>query len=435
MYGMDSVWTRTARLPRFKRLEGDLKTGVLVIGGGVTGILCTWMLRQAGVECALVEAGRVCGGTTGGTTGKITAQHGLVYHRLAREFGWDTARLFWQAQEAALARYREMCREIDCDFEERDNVVYSLDDPLALEKEMDALVRIGAPAVFRRELPLPFSTAGAVALPRQAQFHPLKFLSAIVRDLPVYERTRVLEWMPGRVRAERGTIQAEKVIAATHFPFIANHGSYFLKLYQSRSYVLALENAADVGGMYVDASAAGLSFRNYGDILLLGGGGRRTGKRGGGRQALESTAERCYPRAETVCRWAAQDCMSLDGAAYVGQYSRRTPGLYTASGFNKWGMTGAMAAAALLTDLALGRENPYTRVFDPSRTILRRQLAVNVLESAVNLLTPTVPRCPHMGCALKYNPREHTWDCPCHGSRFTEDGTVLDGPANGNKRM
>lgn len=431
---IDSIWTRTARLPRFKGLEGDLKTDVLVIGGGITGLLCTWMLKQAGVDCALAEAGRICGGTTGGTTGKITVQHGLFCRKLLKEFGPEAAALYRQAQEAALERYRALCREIDCDFEERDNFIYSA-NRRDLEEELEALSRTGAPAVLIREPPLPFPTAGAVQFPRQAQFHPLKFLAAIAKDLPIYEYTRVLEWKPGSVRTERGTIRAEKMIAATHFPFVSNHGAYFLKLYQSRSYVLALENAPDPGGMYLGAEKTGLSLRGAEGALLLGGGGHRTGKKGGGWQALEDAARRYYPQAKIVCRWAAQDCMSLDGMPYAGQYGRHTPGLYTASGFNKWGMTGAMAAAALLTDLVQGRESRYEMLFDPQRTILRPQLAVNMLDAVVNLLTPTAPRCPHMGCALKYNRQEHSWDCPCHGSRFSEDGRVLDGPANGDKKM
>lgn len=432
---MESIWTRTAALPPFPSLEGDRKTDVLVIGGGLTGILCAWMLRQAGTDCTLIEAGRLCGGTTGRTTAKITSQHGLVYHRLVKEFGADAARLYWQAQETALARYRILSRGIGCDFEEKDNYVYSLNAPGQLEKELAALERIGAPARFVRELPLPFPVAGAVCFPAQGQFHPLQFLAGIVRDLPVYERTRALAWAPGLVRTERGVIRAEKVIAATHFPFVTNHGGYFLKLCQHRSYVLALKNGPDVGGMYVDAAKTGMSFRNWNGLLLLGGGGHRTGKKGGGWQALEDAARRYYPGAGTVCRWAAQDCMSLDGMPYIGPYSGSTPGLYTASGFNKWGMTGSMLAAELLTDLVLGRRNPYAELFSPSRTILRAQLAANVLEAAVNLLTPTVPRCPHMGCALKYNARERTWDCPCHGSRFGEDGAVLDGPANGDRHV
>ena len=127
--------------------------------------------------------------------------------------------------------------------------------------------------------------------------------------------------------------------------------------------------------------------------------------------------------------------MTLDGVPYAGLYSRGTEGLYAATGFNKWGMTSSMAAALLLADLVRGRENPYAELFDPSRSVFRPQLAANVLSSTVGLLTPTAPRCPHMGCALKYNAQEHSWDCPCHGSRFGEDGRLIDNPATDDKQM
>ena len=140
-----------------------------------------------------------------------------------------------------------------------------------------------------------------------------------------------------------------------------------------------------------------------------------------------------WPDCRERFRWSAQVCMTLDGVPYIGPYSKGTVGLYVATGFNKWGMTSSMAAAAVLTDLVLERKNPYSELFSPSRTMLRPQLAVNSLESALGILTPTVPRCPHMGCALKYNAAEHSWDCPCHGSRFGEDGTLIDNPATGDK--
>ena len=184
--------------------------------------------------------------------------------------------------------------------------------------------------------------------------------------------------------------------------------------------------------MYVDESKTGLSFRGYGDLLILGGGGHRTGKKGGAWQELEEFAHEHYPGSRVKYRWAAQDCMSLDGVPYVGSYSNRTQGLYTATGFNKWGMTGSMVAARLLTDLITGTANPYERLFSPSRSILHPQLAINGAEAVANLLTPTRKRCPHLGCALKWNPQEHSWDCPCHGSRFSENGDLLDGPATDN---
>ena len=139
-----------------------------------------------------------------------------------------------------------------------------------------------------------------------------------------------------------------------------------------------------------------------------------------------------YPNAKIKYRFATQDCMTLDGVPYIGRYSKNTPELFVSTGFNKWGMTSSMVAADLLTDMVLGRENRYAKIFDPSRTILRPQLAVNAFETVLNLATPTAKRCPHLGCALKWNPEERSWDCPCHGSRFTESGELIDNPATGD---
>lgn len=432
---MGSIWTRGVELPRFDPLQGDLRTDVLVIGGGLAGILCAWRLSREGVDCALVEADRLCGGTTQNTTAKVTAQHGLIYHSLTRKLGTERARLYLEANLAAVEEYRRLCREIDCDFEEKDSYVYAVGGLRQIDRELSALERLGYPAEFAAELPLPLPVAGAVRFPGQAQFHPLKFAGALARGLRIFEDTRVLELGPGTASTGRGTIRAEKIVVATHFPMLNKHGGYFLKLYQSRSYVLELENAQDVGGMYVDEDERGLSFRNAGGRLLLGGGGHRTGKRGRGWAELEAFAREHWPDARAAARWAAQDCMTLDGAPFVGRYSGGTSGLYVVTGFGKWGMTSAMAAASVLSDMVLGRENPYAPVFDPSRTTLRLQLAVNGWEAARNLLTFSTPRCPHMGCALKYNPQEHSWDCPCHGSRFAEDGRLLDNPANGGMKM
>ena len=426
---MRSIWEQTARLPQFDALTGGVQTDVLIIGGGMAGILCAYFLEQAGVDYLLLEADRICGGVTGNTTAKITSQHGLIYSRLAREFGLEAARLYLEANEAALARYRSLCREIDCDFQEQDAYVYSLGRRDKLENEVAVLEQLGVPARLVSDLPLPIPAAGAVRFPGQAQFHPLRFIAAIARGLRIHEHTKVLSLRDGEAVTSGGTVRAGKVVAATHFPLLNRHGSYFLKLCQHRSYVLALRGAPELEGMYVDEAEDGLSLRSYHGLLLLGGGGHRTGKKGGGWAELSAVAQRAYPNAREAARWAAQDCMSLDGVPYIGQYSARTPGLFVAAGFNKWGMTSSMAAAMLLADLVRGRENPYAALFSPSRSILRPQLAANALAAAANLLTPTVPRCPHMGCALKYNRQEHSWDCPCHGSRFAQDGRLLDNPA------
>ena len=428
---MESVWSAECELPRFPTLQESITTNVLVIGGGMAGLLCAHALQKAGVDTVLVEAKNIGSGITKDTTAKITSQHGLIYHKLLRQFGFEKARLYYKANQEALAAFCRLCADIDCDFSRQDSYVYSTDGRAKLEQEIAALSTLGIPATLVSETILPFPVAGAVKFANQAQFHPLKFLSAIVPELKIFENTAVRELVPHTAVTDFGTIEAKNIIVATHFPMLNKHGSYFLKLYQHRSYVLALENAGSVSGMYVDESDTGLSFRRHGDLLLLGGGSHRTGKPGGTWHELEAFTQKHYPDAKIRYRWATQDCMSLDGVPYIGPYSRRTEGLYVATGFNKWGMTSSMAAARLLTDQIRGKENPYTDLFSPSRSILRPQLAINGWEAAVNLLTPKAKRCPHLGCALKWNPQEHSWDCPCHGSRFSETGEILDNPANG----
>ena len=423
-------------MPAFEPLQGDTKTDVLIIGGGMAGLLCGYYLRQAGVDYRLIEANTVCSGVTGCTTAKITSQHGLVYDKLLRRFGMEITRLYYEANEAALARYRELCSGMDGDFEEKDSYVYARDDFRKLDRELSALEKIGASAQFAEKVGLPIPTVGAIRFPRQAQFHPLKFASEIAKNQRIFEHTRALSYEGNHViQTNHGKIRAEKIIVATHFPLFNKHGSYFLKLYQHRSYVLGLENGPDVAGMFVDESKTGLSFRNYGNNLLLGGGSHRTGKQGGNWEELLSFAKQHYPDSKACYKWATQDCMSLDDVPYIGQYSPNTPGIFAASGFNKWGMTGAMTAAMLLCDQIQGRDNQYAPVFSPSRSILRPQLLCNALESTVNLLTPTKPRCPHMGCALKWNRQEPSWDCPCHGSRFDAQGKLLQNPANGDMKQ
>ncbi|MBQ9743984.1 MAG: FAD-dependent oxidoreductase [Clostridia bacterium] len=432
---INSIWTETEKSIHFPSLEGNKSTDILIIGGGITGILCAYKLRNAGVDCMLAEANEICGGITKNTTAKITLCHGLIYDKLLRQLGKDKARLYADAQINACKEYADLCSNIDCDYERASSYVYSLNSIKKIEKEIKALNLLGIKAELSYAGELPFPVAGAVCVKNQAQLHPLKFLYTVAKDLPIIEHTKVVELKPGRAITDHGDITYKRLIVATHFPIINKHGLYPLKLYQHRSYVLALRGARNIKGMYVDESDRGLSLRGYGDLLLLGGGGHRTGKQGGCWQELEKFASEHFKNAEIVGKWATQDCMTLDSVPYIGQYSRHTPDMFVATGFNKWGITNAMVASSILFDLVTDRPNKYTDVFSPSRSILRPQLAVNALESIIGLLTPTTPRCPHMGCALKYNRAEHSWDCPCHGSRFTGDGQLIDNPATDDKKM
>lgn len=426
---MKSLWEEHLSPLEFEPLNESTSTDVLIVGGGIAGILCAYKLKKAGIDCVLVEADRICGKVTAKTTAKITLGHGLICHKMIKTFGNEKAKMYFDAQKRALEEYALLCRNIDCNYEQKDSYVYTLGNRSKIENEISALKSVGVRAEFSYANELPLNVRGAVVFRNQAQFNPLRFLYSIAKDLSIYENTKVEEFLPHKAITNRGAINFKKLIVATHFPVLNKHGGFFLKMHQHRSYVLALKGAPKIDGMYVDEAKSGLSFRTYKDLLLLGGGGHRTGKQGGCWQELEAFAHKHYQSAEIVGKWATQDCMTLDSVPYIGQYSKSTPQIFVATGFNKWGMTNAMVSADILCDLVKGRQNPYASVFSPSRSVFHPNLAVNAFESAVGLVTPTTPRCPHLGCALKYNPAEHSWDCPCHGSRFSEKGKLLDNPA------
>ncbi len=424
-----SLWVDTVSLPEFKKLKGNIKTDVLIIGGGICGILCAYFLKEAGIDCLLVEKDRIAQGTTGYTTAKITSQHGLIYNYLINKFGKETAGKYLYANEAAIKKYKELCESTDCDFKEISAYTYSKDSRKKIENEIKALDSLGAGANFYGSLPLPFKIAGAVGVENQAQFNPLKFIRHISKNLNIYENTMVNKLTPAGALCDEAEITAKCIIVATHFPFINKHGNYFLKMYQHTSYVFALENAQEVNGMYVDEKEGGFSFRSSGNLLLLGGCGKRTGKQCGNEIQLTNFKNRYYPDSKIKYKWSTQDCMSLDRIPYIGQYSKKTPNLYVATGFNKWGMTSSMISAIILCNSLQGIKTDYADIFSPSRSILTPQLFVNGYETLSNFLFPTTKRCPHLGCALKWNKAEHTWDCPCHGSRFNEDGKIINNPA------
>lgn len=426
---MESVWQNQEAYTRYPSLRSDIDAQVLVIGGGMAGILCAKKLQEAGKDVVLVEAERIGSGITARTTAVLTAQHDFLYRDMVERFGMETARAYLHGNLEAVAEFRRLAKDIDCDFEDMPSIQFTAAEPERLRREAETVKKLGFSAEYRSNAPLPVPAAGAVIYPGMGQFHPLKFLSGAAKGLEVYENSRVLKLKGTTAWLEHGSVKAEKVIVATHFPFVDRRGLYFMKLYQSRSYVIALENAPDPGATMAELDGQGIYFRPYGKLLLVGGGDHRTGKKGGGFAFLRDYSKQHFPQAKERFAWANQDCMSLDGLPYVGRYSPNMPDVYVATGFNAWGMTNAMVSANLLADMICGRKNPLEEALRPDRSMLHKQLWCNLGETLADFVIPTTRRCTHLGCALRWNPQEHSWDCPCHGSRFAEDGKLLDTPA------
>ena len=470
-----SIWQETAELPRKPELQGDLRADVAIIGGGMAGMLTAYRLKQRGVRVVVLEADRIGGGQTGRTTAKITSQHGMIYEALIQKFGLERAQQYARANQLAIREYTRIVQErnIDCNFRSAPAYLYTTSGPEPLRREAEAAAKLGIDAHFTAQTELPFAVTGAVCFEDQALFHPLKFLRGICDDLEVYENTPVLRADGKALETPSGQVRAERVVFATHFPFVNMPGLYFMRMHQERSYVLALRSDWKPQGMYLGVDADGLSFREAEGLLLFGGGNHRTGENsaGGQYEMLNARREALLPDSGEAARWSAQDCITLDGVPYIGRYAASAPDWYVATGFAKWGMTSSMAAAMIISESICAEPPEWAGVFSPERftpSASAKNFAADALQSVKGLgrklfSVPTQvledlpkghggivdvdgrkagvykdadgrchivdPRCPHMGCQLEWNPDECSWDCPCHGSRFDYTGALIDNPA------
>lgn len=470
---MESIWSKTCKLEQRSALRGQIQTEAVVIGAGMAGILTAYQLERAGIRTVVLEAGRIGGGQTKNTTAKITSQHGLFCHKFIEKKGKTIAGMYVRANQSAVEEYKRLIQEekIECDFEETSSYVYSKDER-KLKEEAEAAEELGVLASYAKHIEIPVDCAGAVRFEHQAQFHPLKFISALADKLTVYENTRVQKAENNMVITDSGTVKADKIIFATHYPFVNFPGMYFLRMHQQRSYVLAVENGQKLEGMYIGDGPDSLSFRQYGQYTLIGGGSHRTGdnKAGGKYAALRRAANGFYPQNREAACWSAQDCITGDSIPFIGRYSSSRPNWFVASGFKKWGMTSSMVSAMILRDIICGAENSYANVFSPARFSAEELLQIikdggksvsglakrffHIPRDTVNTLRPdhgSVVRadgkkagvykswenkvykvdnvCSHLGCQLEWNPDEKTWDCPCHGSCFDHNGKLKEGPA------
>ena len=460
---MKSLWSQTTQLPKREELRAELRAQNVVIGAGIAGILIAYLLQDKGQDVIVLEANEVGSGQTKNTTAKITSQHGMLYYDMIKNTSPERAKGYAQANEAAIHIYKKIITKegIACHYEELPSFLYSKREEgiERLKLEAKAARACGIEAEYVRGdniTELPFGVAGAVRFEHQAQFHPLEFVQALAEKLTIYEHTKVIEVDEHFVITDKHVIVTDNVIFATHYPFPIVPGYYFLRQHQSRSYALALEGEGvpqNLNGMYYGIDKDGLSFRCAEGKLILGGCSHRTGKQFQieAKQKkdrypapfchLRKLAKVCYPNAKETAYWAAQDCMPHDGIPFIGIFSTKHDNWYVATGFQKWGMTTAMVSAMIICDMITGRENPWGWIFSPQRMLVKagwKNFLIDVGESVSGLVKGRFVkkdrRCTHMGCALHWNEEEKSWDCSCHGSRYTNAGDVIDNPAQMDRK-
>ncbi|HVI42478.1 MAG TPA: FAD-dependent oxidoreductase, partial [Anaerovoracaceae bacterium] len=374
-YWIDSVKDLVHDYPA---LSEDTKADVIIVGGGIAGITCAYLLGKEGLSVAVLEADRIAHGTTGHTTAKVTSQHNLIYHKLIKQLGTELALQYATANETAIREIKALTEslKINCDFVPQSAFVFTESDDFVqeLHDETDAAIKLGIQAGYVDAIPFPFTIKGAVRFDNQAQFHPLKYILSLAKAFTdsggkIFEKTRAVEINHEEgfsVLTEQGKrITAEKLIIASHYPFYNKHGMYFTRIYQERSYVTAIK-AAELypGGMYINAEKPVRSLRSQttedGELILVGGAQHKTGQcddTGKKYEELLDFASPYYTITDLPYRWSTQDCMTLDDLPYVGNFTSDTPNLYITTGFGKWGMTNSMASAMLLRDLIVKGES------------------------------------------------------------------------------
>ena len=485
-----SPWLATTGDAGFPAVERDLTVDVAVLGAGIVGLTTALLLKREGLTVAVIEAEGVGTGVTGHTTAKVSSLHGLTYASLRSSFGDEGARTYAGLNEAGIALVRALAAElgIDCDLRTKPAYTYAPDerDVRSVRKEVEAAQAAGLAASFTTETDLPFPVAGAIRVEDQSEFHPRRYLLGLAAAVDgggcaVYEQTRatgVRDGRPARVQTTAGTVTADWVVVATHIPFL-DRGLYFARTHPERSYALLCRIAGrPPQGMYLSTESPAHTLRSVPlegeELLLVGGESHKTGQGDGAESyaRLEDFAREHFDVRSVEYYWSTQDNMPIDGVPYVGRLWPLSQRVLTATGFKKWGLAAGTAAGEILRDAVLDRPNPWAELVDPDRfkplaaaksalvenanvglrfvgDRLRRGLTLTAgdlgpgeagivrdgtrrlaaYRDADGELHAVSAVCTHMYCLVSWNSGERTWDCPCHGSRFTVDGELLQGPA------
>ncbi|MUG90993.1 FAD-dependent oxidoreductase [Scytonema sp. UIC 10036] len=484
-----SYWIDSTPENKFSSLVNTVTVDVAIVGAGIAGITAATLLKRAGKTVALIDSDRIAAGVSGHTTAKVTSLHQLVYAELIEKFGEEKARIYAQSNQAALERVAAFVEEeqIDCDFSRQSAYSFteSQDQLNKIEKEVEAALKLGLPASYVRQTSLPFPIAGAIKFDNQAQFHSRKYLLHLAKGITgngsyVFENTRVQrveEDNPCQVITNRGTVQAQDVIITTNLP-ILDQGLFFAKTYPKRSYIIGarIEASKAPKGMYIGIGETYYSIRTtpYQDglLLLIGGGGHKVGTVTNTEEKyldLEAFARSRFGIDSFEYRWSTQDAVSFDRLPYIGKLTPLNNHIYVATGFSLWGMTKGTLSGMLLADKILGIDNPWAELYDATRATpfvsvegIKQNFDVGVHwigdrikgigDSFVDVangegkivtvdgkkvaayrdergeIHAVSAVCPHLGCVVAWNSAEKSWDCPCHGSRFNSDGTILHGP-------
>lgn len=486
------LWLDNYDLNNFPQLTNDLETDVLVIGGGITGITTAYLLGEEGYRVTLVEAEKLLHGTTGHTTAKVTLQHSLVYKTLIKKHGINKAQAYKDSHIIAFNLIKDNIKnlEINCDYETVTSYVYTESDKYInnIEKEYEASQKLGINSFITENLSLPYKVKCALGFKEQAHFHVVKYLTPLIDDFSknddcyIFEKSKVF-----KVKEDNNMchtyftsgvkVKSRHVVVASHYPVNDPHNFYFTKLKPSMTYLISAKyNVEFENADYINVEKPIRSIRThpYNDerLILIGGENHQCGHTRPDVKHysnLENFGKKHFAIEEPLYRFSTQDFYTFDNLPYIGKINPKSPQIIVATGYKKWGMLTSHVAAILARDLITNKNTEYEKLYKPTRITdkLSCKFFCYNLKSVGRLVGGRLKKmpkefdvsegmgkivsykgkkygvykdensevfivnvvCPHLKCILTFNNEHKTYDCPCHGSRFTYKGKYLDGPA------
>ena len=486
-----SIYIEETQTTKYPMLNEDMNVDIAIIGGGIVGLTLAYLLRNTNQKVVVLEANQIAMGMSARTTAKLTPCHGLIYDQLTHTKSPGKAKQYLEINQMAMEIVKSIIEKekIECDFKQSPSYVYTTEEQgiRYIKNEIETCRRLGLRLQYKESLSIGLPVKAALELEEAYIFHIRKYLLKLAEIFVeaggvIYEHTPIQivesDEVTGLEAKNGAYIHAKKIIIASHFPVYDGLGLYFTRLQMRREYVIAVKVSKDKmpKGNYISIDQPKFSIRPVPekDVVLIGGGEHRTGddmKEVAHFDELVQFAQTVFGSDEVLCHWSTQDYVTSDSVPYVGYLnSRLSHDVYVATGFNKWGMTGGTAAALVLKDMLTVGRSPYEELFNPMRTeAFTGQIFVknNVIgiKNYIQGKLHQVPKsmypekgqaittrledgniygiyqdeeayyhiveltCPHVGARLRWNSAEKSWDCPFHGSRFSIDGEVLEGPA------
>ncbi|QUW22949.1 FAD-dependent oxidoreductase [Sporosarcina sp. Marseille-Q4063] len=484
-----SFWSTTAQAMSYPQLDEDIEIDTAVIGGGISGILTAYFLAKEGQSVALLEARELVSGTTGGTTAKLSSQHQLIYDDLLQQDGLDVAKLYYEANQEGQKLIKAIIDDhgIDCDYKVADSYVFSenIENTSSIEKEAEAYEKIGIEGGIADSIPVDLKVTSALVMKKQAQFNPVKFLYAVLKEVDslggrIYQHTRYMDSEKNGDQLILSTdtpftVTCNQVVFATLFPAEDPDSFYSDTLKPVASHLTAFESPeAFDSGIYISDDDPIRTFRGAlnGDqcVLIIGG---ETHPKGDGKstiehyEAIQHYAKEEFRLTEFLGYWSEHDHTTPDRRPFIGKIQTDNDKMYVMTGYGKWGLAASATGAGIIKSLIVGEDNRFEKLFSPERQLpedkgdrnesnetdenhvvspgseqMERQLAKGQAQSVeingkpAGMYKDTDGNmhyldlsCTHLGCEVKWNDGDQTWDCPCHGSTFDGTGKVLAGPA------